>query len=79
MLAAFTATEWSNLSSIYWQRVDGHWVMARTCRGDWQGRRKAMAQFCLSLKAALQSCTALQVAGVCTASIQDDTYLVGDA
>jgi len=48
-------------------------------RGDWQGRRKAMALFCLSLSAALGKCPALRSENQNTyVSIQDDTYLVGN-
>ena len=39
LLAAFTATEWCNGSSVYWQLVERAWRKGTTMRGDWRGRR----------------------------------------
>lgn len=78
IVAAYSATEWANSFSAYWVKLHGKWERHRTERGDWQGRRKAMFLFCLSLKAALSRCN-LRDAGITNLSIQDDTYLVGSA
>ena len=54
------------------------WKRNVTYRGDWQGKRKAMNLFCLSLKASLASAK-LRDDGIFPLSIQDDTYLVGSS
>ena len=76
--AGFAATEWRNSYSGYWLKVDGTWQRHHTARGDWQGRRKAMYLFCLSLQQSLRT-SGLYTKQVTTVSIQDDTYLIGQA
>ena len=35
-LVGMFKSQWQNISTVYWQRVDGHWTSQRTSRGGFQ-------------------------------------------
>ena len=49
-IAATSATQWQGEGTLYWQRVEGRWQLARSTRGGWQGSRAMQCMFVLGLE-----------------------------